>query len=186
MKRKIRSAIKKVLLKIVNSIAHLKIKFLEENINMGKNVTLGKNIVIKTTDGGSITIGDNVSIEANSYLYAQKGNIVIKNSVFIGNGTQIVAKESIEIGKHTLISAYSIIRDANHSIDKNKTISSQGHDVKEIIIGDDVWLGAHCVVTKGCHVEKGVVIGANAVVTRDVKAYTLVGGVPATYIKDRT
>jgi len=183
--RKIRSSIKKILLSIINNVNHLKIYSLEENINFGKNVTIGKNVVIKTTDGGKIIIGNNVSIEANSYLYAQSGEVIIGENCFVGFGSQVVAKKSINIGADCLISAYSIIRDANHGTKKNIPINAQPHNVEEIIIEDDVWIGAHSVVTAGCTVGQGAVVGANAVVTKDIEPYTVVGGVPAKFIKKR-
>jgi acetyltransferase-like isoleucine patch superfamily enzyme len=183
--RKIRSFIKKFSLNINNRINHLKIFFLEENIIIGKNVLIEKNVVIKTTDGGKIFIGDNVCIERNCYIYAQSGKILINKDTFIGFGSQIVAKNYIEVGKNCLIAAYSIIRDANHGINKNKLINSQPHIIDKIIIEDDVWLGAHCVVTAGSKIGKGAVVGANAVVTKNIEPYIVVGGVPAKFIKKR-
>lgn len=184
--RKVRSAIKKALVGLTNCWSHLKvILLLEENITIGKNVSIGKNVIIKTTDGGEIIIGDNVSIEANCYIYAQHSKIKIGENSFIGFGSQIVAKKSIVIGNETLISAYCVIRDANHGIDTSSTIANQPHTIEEVSIGDDVWLGTHCVVTVGCSVAQGAIVGANAVVTKNVEAYTVVGGVPAKYIKPR-
>ncbi|WP_373032846.1 glycosyltransferase [Sulfurovum sp.] len=184
-KRKIRSSIKKNLFGLNNSMRSLKIHFLEENIRIGKNVTIGKNVIIKTTDGGRIIIEDNVSIESNSFLYAQKGEIIIGKNSFIGFGSQIVAKKSIAIGNDCLVSAYSIIRDANHGTKGHIPISLQPHDIKAIIIEGDVWLGAHTVVTAGSSIGQGAVVGANAVVTKDIESYTIVGGVPARFIKKR-
>ena len=183
--RKIRSAVKKTISKATTVWISFKVYLLEENIVLGENVVIGGGVVIKTTDGGQITIGDNVSIEGNCYIYAQYGEIIIGENGFIGFGSQIVAKKSIKIGQDSLVSAYSIIRDANHGMKKSSSISSQSHDTKEIVIEDDVWLGAHSVVTAGCTIAQGAVIGANGVVTRDVEAYTVVGGVPAKFIKMR-
>lgn len=183
--RKTRSVIKKTISNIVTLWNRLKIYLLEDNIIMGKDITIGKNVIIKTTDSGTVIIEDNVSIERNCYIYAQYGKIIIGKNGFIGAGSQIVAKKSIKIGQDSLISAYSIIRDANHGIVKGESIISQDHDIKEVIIEDDVWLGSHAVVTAGSHIGKGAVVGANAVVTKDVKPYSVVGGVPAKFIKKR-
>ena len=183
--RKIRSAVKKIISKATTVWISFKVYLLEENIVLGKNVVIGRGCVIKTTDGGIITIGDNVSIEGNCHIYAQYGEIIIGKNGFIGFGSQIVAKKSIKIGNDSLISAYSIIRDANYGIIKSTTIASQAHDVKEIVIEDDVCLGAHSVVTSGTTIHKGALVGANTVVTKDVEAYTVMGGVPARFIKMR-
>lgn len=186
IRRKIQSLIKKISAKVISFVVKSKIYLLEENIIFGKNVVIGWGVVIRTTDKGKIVIGNNVAIEKNSYIYAQSGKIKIGSNGFIGNGSQIVAKESIVIGEDCFISAYSIIRDANHSIGKDEKIKDQGHVTDRIIIGKDVWLGSHAVVTAGCHIGEGSVVGANAVVTKDAMPYTVVGGVPAKFIKERT
>jgi acetyltransferase-like isoleucine patch superfamily enzyme len=110
---------------------------------------------------------------------------VIGKKSFIGYGSHIVAKKSIQIGNDCLISAYSIIRDANHGIRKGSIISSQEHNIKPIVIEDDVWLGSHSVVTSGVIIGYGTVVGANAVVTKSIDTNVVVGGVPAKFIKQR-
>ena len=54
----------------------------------------------------------------------------------------------------------------------------------QIIIGSDVWLGTGTVVLPGIKIGEGAVVAANSVVTKDVESYTIVGGSPATYIRD--
>jgi len=57
--------------------------------------------------------------------------------------------------------------------------------VSEVIIGNDVWIGMRVIIMPGVKVGNGVVIGAGAVVTKDVPDYAIVGGVPARIIKFR-
>lgn len=59
----------------------------------------------------------------------------------------------------------------------------RGFFTKEIVIQDKVWIGAGAIVLQGVTIEEGAVVAAGAVVNRDVKRYTLVGGVPARFIK---
>ncbi len=185
IKRKIQSGIKKISAMLINLMAKSKIYFLEENIILGNNVSIGSGVVIKTTDNGKIMIGNNVTIEKNSYIYAQDCEVKIGSNSFIGNGSQIVAEKSIIIGKDCLIAAYSIIRDANHGIRKKEKIKDQLNNAKLINIGDDVWIGAHSTIVAGVVIEKGAIIGANSVVTSNIKSYTIVAGVPAKFIKER-
>ena len=56
--------------------------------------------------------------------------------------------------------------------------------IKKVTIEDDVWIGTGAVILPGVTLHRGAVIGAGAVVTKDVDAYTVVGGVPAKFIKD--
>lgn len=55
----------------------------------------------------------------------------------------------------------------------------------DIVIGNDVWIGYEAVIMSGVHIGNGAIIGARAVVTKDVEPYTIVGGVPAKPIKKR-
>lgn len=55
----------------------------------------------------------------------------------------------------------------------------------DIVIGNDVWIGYEAVILSGVHIGDGAIIGARAVVTKDVPAYTIVGGVPAKPIRKR-
>jgi len=55
----------------------------------------------------------------------------------------------------------------------------------DIIIGNDVWIGYEAIIMSGVHIGNGAIIGTRAVVTKDVEPYTIVGGVPAHFIKKR-
>ena len=55
----------------------------------------------------------------------------------------------------------------------------------DIIIGNDVWIGYEAIIMSGVHIGDGAIIGTRAVVTKDVEPYTIVGGVPAHFIKKR-
>ena len=58
--------------------------------------------------------------------------------------------------------------------------------IKPVIIGDDVWIGGRVIILPGVTIGNGAIVGAGAVVTRDVPEYAIVGGVPAKVIKMRT
>ena len=64
-------------------------------------------------------------------------------------------------------------------------VASAWDDKGDIVIGNDVWIGFEAVVLAGVHIGDGAIIGARAVVTKDVPPYTIVGGVPAREIRRR-
>lgn len=106
----------------------------------------------------------------------------------IGEGTHITCAYKITIGNNLLTGRRVYISDNNHgdmSLEHlsipplNRPLMSKG----EIIIGDNVWLGDRTVILSGVHIGDGAVIAANAVVTHDVPAYSVVGGVPAKKIR---
>ena len=64
-------------------------------------------------------------------------------------------------------------------------MSKQKNIEEAVVIGDDVWIGANCTITKGVKIGNGVIIAANSCVNKDVPNYAIVGGVPAKLIKLR-
>jgi acetyltransferase-like isoleucine patch superfamily enzyme len=81
-------------------------------------------------------------------------------------------------------SPFTQIIAVNHVFDDpNRPFVQQGITAEGIVIEDDVWLGAGAIITDGVRVGKGAVVAAGAVVTKDVPAHTVVGGVPAKPIK---
>lgn len=76
---------------------------------------------------------------------------------------------------------YSAKRQSNISFTEHDIF----HDQKDIEIGHDVWIGARVMILDGCKIGNGAVIAAGAVVVKDVPAYAIVGGVPASIIKYR-
>ncbi len=70
-------------------------------------------------------------------------------------------------------------------LNKNKLIKFQGHTERDIIIGDDVWIGYGAQIMSGVTIGRGAVVAAGAVVTKDIPPYEVWGGVPAKKIKER-
>ena len=66
-----------------------------------------------------------------------------------------------------------------------KDVTQAWDNKGDIIIGNDVWIGYEAIIMSGVHIGNGAIIGTKAVVTKDVEPYTIVGGVPAQFIKKR-
>lgn len=130
--------------------------------------------------GTAVLIQPDVTI-----LYASSG-LYIGNNCFINRGTWIVALGTIKIGDNVVIGPYTVLTSANHGYDLlDRPIRQQRDVLKPIVIEDDVWIGAHAVVLPGVTIGKGSVIGAGAVVTSDIPAYSVAVGIPARVIKSR-
>ena len=115
---------------------------------------------------GFISIGDNCSINTNVQIGASGGRIIIGNNVLIGPNV--------------------VIRAADHVFSDPKIlIREQGHAGGDIIIEDDVWICANCVITKSVRIGRGSIIAAGSIVTKDVEPLTIIAGVPANKIKSR-
>ena len=114
-------------------------------------------------------------------------NITLGDDVDLAFGVIITTAGSVYIGDRTLIGYRTQIVSANHIIPPNRgRIFGSGHDKKPIRIENDAWIGANCVITAGVTIGEGAVVAAGSVVTKDVAPYTIVGGVPAKLIKERT
>ncbi len=125
----------------------------------GKNIDIRSNVSFG--DGANIRIGDNSGLGANSS---------------IGN--------DVTIGSHVLMASEVIILNGMHNyMDKSQYIGRQGSFHKHVEIGNDVWSGIRAIILPGVTIHDGAVIGAGAVVTHDVPAYAVVGGIPAKVIK---
>ena len=135
------------------------------NIKIGNYFSSMGHSYLYANDGGELTIGDNCVLNTNVQLGAASGRIVIGSNVLIGPNV--------------------VIRAANHGINRHIAMRLQPHSFGEILIKDDVWIGANAVITSGVVLETGTIVGAGAVVTRSTQAYEIVGGVPAKVIDER-
>jgi acetyltransferase-like isoleucine patch superfamily enzyme len=130
--------------------------------------------------GSYAALFDNVSISG-------VGIVRIGDHSSIGHDTVIVARESVRVGDRTMIAGYCYILDVDHDFRSVGTpIVEQGLRVEPVVIGNDVWIGAHTVILRGVSIGNGAVVGANSVVTRNVPALAVVAGNPADVLRFRT
>lgn len=135
-----------------------------------------------------ICLENQVVLERNVDIGAldQTTFISIGQNTFIGPGTCIAGPGNIRIGANCLIAAQSGIFANNHNFaDLDLPIKEQGVTCKGIEIEDDCWLGSGVKVLDGVTIGKGSVIGAGAVVTKDIPSLSIAVGVPARVIKKR-
>ncbi len=132
---------------------------------------------------GTLTIGSYNSfwsIISDTRLAAQPGGFLqIGNYNYI-NGAIISASTKVVLGNNIKIGPQTMIMDSDfHDIyDHNKEGVSA-----EIIIADNVWIGAKCTILKGVHIGEGAVIGIGSIVTKDVPANAIIGCEPAKLIR---
>lgn len=107
-------------------------------------------------------------------------NIRLGRGVFINSGCCFQDQGGIEIGDNTLIGQQVVIATLNHDFDPKKRANMFPKSVK---IGKRVWIGAHATICPGVSIGDNSIIGAGAVVTKDVPANTIAAGVPAKVIK---
>lgn len=107
-------------------------------------------------------------------------NIAVGENVFFNSGCRLQDHGGITIGDNVLVGHNVVMATLDHDFAPEKR--SLLH-CAPIVVGNDVWIGANATITKGVTVGDGAIIAAGAVVTKDVPARTIVGGVPAKVIK---
>jgi acetyltransferase-like isoleucine patch superfamily enzyme len=92
----------------------------------------------------------------------------------------------IQIGSNVMVGPYVMVTSVIHNFaDIDIPMKKQGLSSKPVVIEDDVWIGGHSTILPGVRIGKGAVIGAGSVVTKDVEAFAIQGGVPARKIRSR-
>lgn len=131
------------------------------------------------------TCGDNVAIFSNVYLFNMQ-NLELGDNVSIHPMCYIDASGGIQIGNDVSVAHACTILSEEHiytALDRN--IKDQGVRLKATTVSNNVWVGAGARILAGCYLEEGSIIASGAVVKNKVKGNTIVGGVPAKFIKER-
>lgn len=160
-----------------------------DHIHLGHGVYLDQRTYLHACPAG-IHIGANSIIMHGAVLHVYNfrdlphAGIKIGKDSLIGEYSVIRGQGGVEIGDRVYTSPFCQIIAVNHVFDDpNRPFIEQGITAQGILVEDDVWVGAGAIITDGVHVGRGAVIAAGAVVTEDVPAHTVVGGVPARVIK---
>lgn len=149
-------------------------------------------IINDSIDRKNISIGDYCHVCGSMMVCRNSGCITLGDYVFIGEGTRIYSSKNIKIGNRVQIAHNCNIYDNNvHSLnpkERHKEYMSNIEygwiklfDLKEsdVLIGDDVWIGANSIILKGVNIGKCSIVAAGSVVTKNVPEYALVAGNPA-------
>lgn len=108
-------------------------------------------------------------------------NTTVGKNVFINSGCCFQDQGGITIGDGSLIGHQVVFATVNHDLAPEKRGNMR---CESIVLGKNVWVGAHATILQGVRIGDGAVIAAGAVVTKDVPSRTVAGGVPAKIIKN--
>ncbi|MDZ7291257.1 MAG: acyltransferase [candidate division KSB1 bacterium] len=157
-------------------------------IRVGDNVVIDDNVVLdaKGEDNNGITIGNGVFVGRNTILSCKNGDIILDDNVNIGFNCEIFSASRVRIGKNILFAAYVYLVGGTHRFDRTDIpILFQERSSQGIEVDDNTWVGAHAVIFDGVRVGKDCVIGAGAVVNKDIPDWKIAVGVPAKVVQDR-
>ena len=127
-------------------------------------------------------LGDYSVVESFACINNAVGDVIIGDHTRIGLHNTIIGP--VTIGSHVNLAQGITITALNHNFDDSeKRIDQQGISTKEVVLEDDIWVGANAVILPGVTIGKHAVVAAGAIVTKDVPPHSLVAGVPAKVIR---
>lgn len=127
-------------------------------------------------------VGDHSTIEDFSTVNNGMGDVIIGNHVRVGMSNVLIGP--VTIGNYVIMAQNVVMSGLNHSYqDIEIPTCLQKCTTSEIIIEDEVWIGANSVITAGVRIGKHSVVAGGSVVTKDVPPYSIVAGNPARVIK---
>jgi acetyltransferase-like isoleucine patch superfamily enzyme len=170
-----------------------------KNIVVGNNCNISKlTVSIPAGHDGktNLIIGSDCVLECHIVIYNPDAQVIIGDRVYIGPQTTFFCNEKIELEGDILVSWSCTLIDSNaHPLKwehrKNDVINWRNGtkdwthvENKPIVVKRKSWLGFNSILMKGVTVGEGSVVAAGSVVTKDVEPFTIVGGNPASFIKN--
>jgi len=137
-----------------------------------------------------VVIEDHVKIDSFVKIKFAGGNgdVIIKTSAYLNSGVVIYSGNGVHIGQGTLVAANTTFAATNHeyrsrhqSIIEQRFMPSKGG----IIVEDDCWIGANCVLLDGTILRKGCVVAAGTVLRGEWPEYSVIAGSPPNVVKSR-
>ena len=193
----------KALRKLVNAVKHPIYKPVANLILFLNGVNIGKGFCVQgfmkviVTRRGKVIIGNNFKVNSgkNHNVIGRQQNTIlwVEGELTIGDhvrmsSTAIICNHSITIGNDVTIGGNTVIYDTDfHSLDPLIRKSNQDRNFankKPVVIGDNVFIGAHTTILKGVTIGNNSIIGACSVITKNIPANEIWAGNPARLIKN--
>ena len=149
-------------------------------------VFFGRRLELQVGRGGTIRFGRFVWIGDGTKIRCHEGIVEIGDKTVFGQECTISAYQRVRIGEQCVIADRAMFIDFDHGMSEvERPIRVQGIYKRDTVVGSNVWVGYGACVLRGVRVGDNSVIGTNAVVTKDVPANAVVGGVPAKVLRMR-
>ena len=149
-------------------------------------VFFGKHLQLQIAPGATIRFGRFVWVGDGTKIRCHEGEVQIGAKTVLGQECTISAYRRVRIGEQCVVADRAMFIDFDHGVvEVERPIRQQGIYMREVEVGSNVWIGYGACVLRGVQVGDNAVIGTNAVVTADVPANAVVGGVPAKVLRMR-
>lgn len=158
-------------------------------IALGDNVAVDDGCSLDARGAGAaISLGDRTVVSRNTILRAKDGTISVGTGGGIGSNCILASSSSLAIGENLLMaSCVCVLAGGQHAFDRaDVPVAEQGMVSKGgVSIGDDVWIGTRATVLDGVRIGDHAVIGACALVNKEIPPYAVAYGIPAKPVGDR-
>lgn len=150
-------------------------------VELGPGTVLQHDVLLQLR-GGHLRLGHDVDVR-DGVGFNLGGSCTVGDGVVLSHGLRIHCAESVDVGDWTIVGEYSTIADSNHVRTPPDEPIHHASTSAPVRIGRNVWIGAKATITSGVTVGDQAIVGAHALVTRDVPRSTLVGSPPATEVR---
>lgn len=149
-------------------------------------VFFGRGLHLQSGRRARIYFGRWVWIGDGTKIRCHEGEVEIGDKTVLGQECTISTYHRVRIGAECVIADRTMFIDFDHGVvEVERAIRQQGIYTEEVNVGSNVWIGYGAAILRGVRVGDNAVIGTNSVVTKDVPANAVVGGVPAQVIRMR-
>jgi len=149
-------------------------------------VFFGRGLEIEIGASGRVDFGRFVWIGDRTKVRCHEGRVEIGQKTVLGQECTITAYQHIRIGEQCVIADKAMFIDFDHGVvEVERPIRRQGIYKRDVEVGSNVWIGYGACILRGVRVGDNSVIGTNSVVTKNVPANAVVGGIPARILRMR-
>jgi acetyltransferase-like isoleucine patch superfamily enzyme len=149
-------------------------------------VFLGTDLALQIGRGGKVRFGRFVWIGDGTKIRCHEGVVEIGAKTVLGQECTISAYQRVRIGEQCVIADRVMLIDFDHAVvEVERPIRVQGIYKRDVVVGSNVWVGYGACFLRGVRVGDNSIIGTYALVTRDVPANAVVGGIPARVLRMR-
>ncbi|HTR76251.1 MAG TPA: acyltransferase [Solirubrobacterales bacterium] len=149
-------------------------------------VFFGRGLELEVSRRGRVSFGRFVWIGDRTKIRCHEGEVEIGAKTVMGQECTISAYQRVRIGEQCVIADRAMFIDFDHGVvETERPIRLQGIYKRDVEVGSNVWIGYGACVLRGVRVGDNAVIGTNSVVTKDVPANAVVGGIPARVLRMR-
>lgn len=149
-------------------------------------VFFGRGLQLQIARGAKVRFGRFCWIGDGTKIRSHEGVVEIGAKTVIGQECTISSYRRVRIGEQCVIADRAMFIDFDHgAVEVERPIRLQGIYFREVVVGSNCWIGYNACFLRGVRIGDNSIVGTNAVVTKDVPANAVVGGVPATTIRMR-